>query len=504
MEPPAAAGPQSLQQRALVPVLVFLGMLVAVISSLGAPLVPTIAAQDHVSPGDAQWSLTVTLLVGTVATPVMGRLGDGPSRRRMILGALVAVLAGSVLAALPLGFGCLVTGRALQGLGLGLTPLAIATARDALPPERSRPTVALLSVTTVAGVGLGYPITGLIAQSLGLHAGFWFGAAVCALALVAAALVLPPAPRRTAAPLDMPGALLLGAALAGLLLALSEAEVWGWASVRLLVLAGLSLLLLGAWVAQQLRTAHPLVDLRLTRNRTVLTADVTALVAGAGMYLLMTLVTRLVQTPRDTGYGFGASVVVTGLVLLPFSAASAVAGRVAPLVVRRTSSALVLASGCAVSLVAALAFAVGHDRLWQLFAVMGVAGFGVGCLFAVMPALITGSVPAHETGSAMSFNQVLRYAGYSAGSVLSATVLQAHTPAGASVPTGGGYRAAALLSCGVWAAMILVTLVLPRALRTAAPVPDAVPSRTAGPVTGTGTGTQSVGGPGTERREAVR
>lgn len=86
------AEPQPGRQRALVPVLVSLGMLVAVVSSLGAPLVPTIAAEEHVSLNDAQWSLTVTLLVGAVTTPVMGRLGDGPRRRPVILGALVAVL----------------------------------------------------------------------------------------------------------------------------------------------------------------------------------------------------------------------------------------------------------------------------------------------------------------------------------------------------------------------------------------------------------------------------
>jgi MFS family permease len=72
------------------------------------------------------------------------------------LGAISLVLAGSVLAALPLGFGFLVAGRGLQGVGLGLVPLAIATARDVLSPERSRPAVALLSSTSVAGVGLGY------------------------------------------------------------------------------------------------------------------------------------------------------------------------------------------------------------------------------------------------------------------------------------------------------------------------------------------------------------
>ncbi|MDH6135627.1 putative MFS family arabinose efflux permease [Kitasatospora sp. MAA4] len=448
--------------RALVPVLVFLGTVVAVISSLGAPLVPTIAAVDHVSLSDAQWSLTITLLVGAVATPTMGRLGDGPHRRQVIIGAAAAVLAGSVLAALPLGFGFLVIGRGLQGVGLGLTPLAIATARDALSEERARPAVALLSITTVAGVGLGYPLTGLIAQSFGVHAGFWFGSAISALALLAAVLVLPSTAGRARHPLDVLGAVLLGAAIAGLLLVLSEGDVWGWSSQRLLGLAAGAIALAIWWVLHELRTSHPLVDLRLARHRVVLTADVTGLIAGIAMYLLMSLVTRFVQTPAVAGYGFGASIVVTGLVLLPFSVASVLASKLVPVLARRTSSALVLPVGCAISLLSMLAFAFARDSLWELFATMAIAGLGVGCTFAVMPGLIVSSVPAHETGSAISFNQVLRYVGYSTGSALSAAVLQAHTPAGRLLPTGSGYQSAALLGCAVWVVTGAVTIVLLR------------------------------------------
>ena len=65
----------------LVPGLIFVATVVALVSSLGAPLVPRIAQVQHVPVGDAQWSLTITLLVGAVATPLMGRLGDGPHRR---------------------------------------------------------------------------------------------------------------------------------------------------------------------------------------------------------------------------------------------------------------------------------------------------------------------------------------------------------------------------------------------------------------------------------------
>src|SRR3954447_15152665 len=199
-------------------------MVVAVVSSLGASLIPTIATVEHVSLADAQWSLTITLLVGAIATPTMGRLGDGPHRRRVVLGGLTAVTVGCALSALPLPFGWLVVGRGLMGLGLGLTPLAMATAREAI--EDSRSTVSLLSITTVAGVGLGYPITGLIAEHLSFHAAFWFGAVVSAAALVAAAVVMPPSAQRSQHRLDTVGAVLLGAALGSVLLVLSEAEAW--------------------------------------------------------------------------------------------------------------------------------------------------------------------------------------------------------------------------------------------------------------------------------------
>src|SRR3954468_920972 len=98
--------------RALVPVLVFIGTVVAVISSLGAPLVPAIAETMGTSLPHAQWALTVTLLVGAVATPVVGRLGDGRHRRTVVLVVLAVVLVGRALAALPRGVGRLVSGRA--------------------------------------------------------------------------------------------------------------------------------------------------------------------------------------------------------------------------------------------------------------------------------------------------------------------------------------------------------------------------------------------------------
>lgn len=443
------------------PVLLFLAMLVAVISSLGAPLIPAIAEANDVPVSSAQWSLTVTLLVGAVATPVIGRLGDGRHRRTVVLVVLAVVLVGNVLAALPLGLGWLVAGRALQGLGLGLTPLAIATARTALAGERSRSTVAALSVTVAAGVGLGYPLTGAIAEVGGVHAAFWFGAAASALALAAAAVVYPPSPEVAPRRLDVLGALLLGTALATGLLALGEGETWGWTSPGVLGLSAVSLVSLVAWAVWQLRAAAPLVDLRLARGRDAATAHGAALLVGLANYLLLSSVPRLAQEPASTGYGFGTSIVVAGLVLLPFSLASFTASRVARRLDRFGGPRLVLPVGAAVLGAGELLFAFVRADLWQLFAAMAVAGFGVGTVFAALPGLIVAAVPAGETGSAMSLNQVLRYIGFALGSALSATVLEAVTPAGATFPPSSGYTAIGLIGAAACLALGLLTALLP-------------------------------------------
>jgi predicted MFS family arabinose efflux permease len=327
----------------------------------------------------------------------------------------------------------------------------------------------------VAGVGLGYPTAGLIAELGGVHAAFWAGAAVSLAALVAAAAVLPGSPDAPARPLDLVGAVLLGAGLAGLLLALGEAETWGRRSPVLWILAGGAVVVLLGWLRWESRTPSPLVDLRLARGRVAGTAHVAALLVGLANYLLLAAIPILAQAPAADGAGFGTSIVVAGLILLPFSLASVAAGRVARSVADRPASRLVLPVAALVQGGAFALFLVARTELWELFALMAVAGFGVGAAFAAFPALIISAVPSHETGSAMSLNQVLRYVGFAIGSALTATVLAAATPAGASSPGSSGYGTIAVVGLVVCLLTATATWLLPgRAPAVARPTAVAV------------------------------
>ena len=111
---------------------------------------------------------------------------------------------------------------------------------------------------------------------------------------------------------------------------------------------------------------------------------------------------------------------------------------------------------------ALLLFALGRGGgLTMLFIVMGLAGLGTGCIFSVMPQLIVNAVPPAETGSAISFNQVSRLVGYSAGSALSAIVLESATHGNAGIPTDSGYTAAGILGAALWIVTAVAAAILP-------------------------------------------
>ncbi|WP_370038828.1 MFS transporter, partial [Nocardioides sp.] len=435
----------------LLTTLALLTTITAITSSLGAPLVPSVVEHFDVRLTTAQWSLTAALLAGAVSTPVVGRFASGRVRRPTILAGLATVLAGTILAAasVPLGsFGVLVAARALQGIGMSLLPLAMAVARDETTGEQTSRAIALLSVTMVAGAGLGYPLTALMAELGGLVAAYLLGAVLTTFSLVLAWRFVPPAPGDERGRVDWVGAAGLTVAMLATLLAISEGEVWGWTSGRTIGLGTLGVLGLAGWTAYTLRSRHPLVDLRLATRPGIAAPNLVAVIAGVGMYSLLTLVVVLVRADpaADPGGGFGLdeSVLAAGMVLVPYSLMSVLGNQLARLVLARVGRRTLLPTGSLMFMSATLALAVWHDHLWQALAVMALGGLGSGFTFSSLAVLMVPHVPAAETGSAMAFNQVLRYLGFTAGSAVSVALMAAY---------GGGatgFERALLTLSGVW------------------------------------------------------
>ncbi len=446
--------------RFLVAVVVFLGLVVAVVGSLGAPLITAVAEHYRVSLAAAQWTLTITLLSGAIATPLLGRLGSGPRRRSVVLATLVIVLAGSVLTVIPLPFAVLLIGRAAQGVGLGLTALMMATARDHLDERRSGSTIALLSVASTAGIGVGYPLAGLLADLAGIRAAYALGLAITAAALLAATFVVPAAPARPTNRVDVRGTVLLAVALLSLLIVISQTELWRHHTALAAATLVVSLVLLAAWTILEARTDEPLVDVRLLRHPAVAAANLVMLTGGVGMYLLLSLITRYVQTPPAAGYGFGLNTFQAGLVLVPFSLLGFAGGRLLPRLRDKLSARSLLAASTTFVLAAFVLFALARGHLAEPMLAMSVLGFGVGAFSAAMPAAILAATPKAETASAMSVNQVVRSVGFSVGSALAGLILAAHTSK--AFPHETGYTTAAWTGAATTTATLLLIALLQR------------------------------------------
>jgi MFS family permease len=437
VEAPAAAPTGT---RGLIACLSFAALTGSVVAGLGNPIILEVSTERHVSLAAAQWTLIITLLVAVVATPVVSRIADGRLRRQALIGALAVVAAGSLIGAVVPTFAGLLTGRALQGLGYAMVPLTVAIAREWLTGSVLARTLGVLSTSIAIGVGLGNPVMGLCVLLVDYRLAFGVALLVSAGGAVWVWRRVPPAgPGIDRVRVDLLGAVLLGAGLAGTLLAVARGGVWGWSSPTVLALGAGGVVLLALWVLRSLRVPAPLVDLRLACARGVLGVNLAAVLLGVCVFGGAAAVILLIQRPPSDGVGFGYSVFATGLLMTPMAIATLFSPPMARAIARRVGERVVLPLGSLVAAAAFGTFALLHDRTWHIVLTMALMGVGIGIAYSVMPVLIVARTPEERTASATGVNQVLRLLGGSVGAACVAAVLAAHTPAGAASPDESGY-----------------------------------------------------------------
>ncbi|TML94350.1 MAG: MFS transporter [Actinobacteria bacterium] len=450
-------------------ILTLAGIAYALQQTMVIPALPTLQRDLHTTTTWVTWVLTVFLLVASVATPLLGKLGDQYGKERLLVISLAIFLVGSVAAACAWNIWALIVARAIQGAGGAVFPLSFGIIRDEFPREKLGVAIGLVSAVFGIGGGFGIVLSGLIVDNISWRWLFIVGAITIAVAAVLVQRFVPESPIKTASRVDLLGATLLSGGLIAMLLALTEGEDWGWTSGRILGLAAASLVLLVAWGWAELHVDEPMVDMRMLARREVLFTNLTALIAGFAMFGSFVLIPNFVEMPRGFSdsvqqavhYGFHASATKAGLYLLPSSFALLFAGPIAGLIGRRVGSKWPLAAGMALVAAAAGSLAAWHDEPWEILAAMPVLGVGVGFAFAAMATLITEAVRPTETGVATGMNTVMRTVGGVIGGQMGAALLAAHKIPGTNAPSVVGFEiafavsaVAALVGAGV---AVLVT-----------------------------------------------
>jgi EmrB/QacA subfamily drug resistance transporter len=461
---PAAGVDRRANSTLLVLYLSLGGLAYAVLQSLVAPALSTIGRELNASTADTSWVITAYLLSASVLTPILGRLGDMVGKRRVLIGVLVALGAGTLLAALAPNLVVLIVARALQGAAGAILPLSIGIVRDELPREKVGVTVGLLSAIFGVGAGVGIVAAGPIVEHLSWHWLFWLPLVLVAVALLGAVFGMKESPVRTPGRLDVLGAAILSVSLVSLLLAISKGQAWGWGDTKTVSLLALGVVALIGFVVVELRVREPLIDMRLMKVRGVWATDLVALILGFAMFGTFLLVPTLLQLPAATGYGFGKTVSQAGLFLLPTVLMMIVFGPLAGLLDRRFGPKVPMFLGTVAVVVAFVLPALAHGAIWQVLLSGVLTGAGIGLAFAAMSNAIIESVPAAQTGEASSVNTIARTIGSSIGTAVVAAVITSHTTA-RGLPTDDAFTYGFWVCAGVAILAVLASLALPSARR---------------------------------------
>ena len=274
-------------------------MAFALMQTFLIPALPKLQESLDASNTWVTWTVTAYLLTGSVATPLIGRLGDQHGKVRLMVIALAVFLVGSVGAIFAWNIGALIVFRAIQGVGGAVFPLSFAIIRDEFPRERQSVAMGLVSAVLGVGGGVGIVASGLVVDHLSWRWLFVVSAVVVAAALVLVWRFVPESRVRAPSSVDVWGALTLSGGLVCLLVGLTEGPHLGWGSPAVLGLFGGAAAFLVAWVLVELRVKDPMVDMRMMARRVVLFTNVTAMLAGFALYMTWVILPTFYQLPSD-------------------------------------------------------------------------------------------------------------------------------------------------------------------------------------------------------------
>ncbi|MFB6517152.1 MFS transporter [Streptomyces sp. NPDC056401] len=429
-----------------------------------SPLLRGLTDTLGVSAADLNWISVANLLASVAFTPVLSRMGDLHGHRRVLRWNLLIVLLGSLLVGLSRDFGTLLAGQILQGAFAGFFPLLVGILRNrnrSLSDEgtdaeaESRRGISVMVAALVAGMAFGLVASGFVARTVDSPtAALWVPAVATSLALAATWRLLPESDHRPGGRVDWAGGILLCLGLTAVMLGLGLGGTpgWEWTSPRTLGCLAGGVLVTALWVRVELRTAEPMIDVRMFRRRGVVAVSLVTLTFTFCMFGLMVANAVFMGTSRaEEGYGLGLDPFAIALATLPNLLALTLGALLAPAVAAAVTDRLTLVAG---SLLMAAGYAMVlafHGDQALFLAGTAVAGLGTGFLQHSTRTLAVECVPRDRTSVGSGINELLINIGGSLGAAAVLTVFAAHTPAGRTLPGLSAYTVS-------WTLCVLVSL----------------------------------------------
>jgi EmrB/QacA subfamily drug resistance transporter len=417
---------------------------------------PTIGRDFNVS-ATAVDTISIAFLVSlAVFIPASGWLGDRLGGKRVLLAAIALFTAASALCGLASSLGELVAFRILQGAAGGmLAPVGMAMLYRVFPPEERIRAAAILTVPTTFAPALGPVLGGLLVTDLSWRWVFYVNLPIGAAAFAFGAMFLQQQKQDRPGRFDLAGFLLSGVGLGLLMYGVSEGPDLGWHQARVLATIAAGVVLLAAMVAVELRSAAPMVDLRLLGNRLFRSGNGVMVLASIAFLGTLYAISLYYQDGR------GLSALGSGLSTFPEALGVMAGAQLASRVLyprlgpRRHITIGLIGTAASIGLLALLG---PQSSLWWARLLMLTLGLFMAQVFVPVQAASFATITPAATGRASTMFNAIRQLGGATGVAVLTTVIvlvgPVHLVSGHPVANLTAYRvaflvAAAVALCGV-------------------------------------------------------
>jgi EmrB/QacA subfamily drug resistance transporter len=418
---------------------------------------PVIRVHLHAGLAGLEWTVNAYTLTFAVLLLSAAAVGERFGRRRIFVLGIALFTGASALAALAPSIGVLVAARAIQGAGGAMImPLSLTLLSAAVPPERRNVALGIWGAIGGAAVAIGPLVGGAVTTGWSWQYIFWLNVPVGLVLMPLAWWKLSESYGKRSR-LDLVGVGLVSLGLFGVVFGLVRGNTHGWVSPSVLGSFVIGVVALGGFIAWELRSDHPMLDIRLFRNRAFAAVNVTALLFSFGMFGAVFFLTQFLQTVQ------GLSPLEAGVRILPWTAMVMVLAPVVGMLSERWGGKPLVVTGLVLQTVGLtwLATVVSPTTPYaQLVLPFIICGMGMTLFFVPLASVVLGSVPESLEGVASGANSAFRELGGVLGIAVLGAVFSAH----------GGYRSgqdyvnglvpavyvgAAVVAVGALAAMVI-------------------------------------------------
>jgi MFS family permease len=404
-----------------------LAIMVLYAETMLVPALPTIKKEFNIEYTWVAWILSIYLLVGVVATPILGKLGDIYGKKKVLLG---AISIGASLAGFSQNFWQLIVFRGLQGFGIAMFPLAFGIAREAFPREKTPMAQGLISAMFGVGSTLGLVVGAWITEHYGWQTTYHTIIPIVIFLVLAIYLWVKESEIRLKSKIDVYGTLTMAVGLVFFVVAMTEGSNWGWLSARTLgmLIFSIIMFILFGWI--ETKVSDPFIEMHLMKKRNIWVTNIVIFIIGFQMFLVYQSIAALVMSPKPIG--FNASITDAGLIQLPSALIQLVLAPLIGVIIIKVGMKRPMIAGMFVLALGYLYlyYIFNHEEMYnQLNLMVGISIIAIGMVAGMVGTInmVLASTPREYTGISTGMNSLFRMTGGVIGPVLAGVLMTEYT-----------------------------------------------------------------------------